>query len=223
MLENKMDTNGGFMNITTIKNLDSSFSHISWSAVFICAIAITAFSILFNILNMALGLSLENASDATGKLIVSSAIWVTVCAILTMFISGWATGYALPPNLRNMHFAGVVHGFLGWSLALLFTFFLSTLMAGQLFIGSSIYLAQNTYPQNILTYSTDKHDINVVPAVKDKNEAMENEDNVSNQKLTNTVTSIASYLVFAILTAGLVATCLGAYYGAKREPKFRSL
>ncbi|MGE3318793.1 MAG: hypothetical protein AB7I18_05805 [Candidatus Berkiella sp.] len=103
--------------------------YLCWRAIFAGAIFAVGISFLFNLLTVGLGLSLYTESP-DGKLAFTFAgvSWMMVGSYVILFFAGWITG-RLVPDQHSFHLAnGMAHGFIAWSLYLIVSVILLSLM-----------------------------------------------------------------------------------------------
>jgi len=103
---------------------------LCWKAIFAGAIFAVGISFLFNLLTVGLGLSLYTESP-DGKLAFTFAgvAWIMIGSYITLFVAGWVAG-RLVSDQHSFHLAnGMFHGFMAWSIYLIISVVLISLMA----------------------------------------------------------------------------------------------
>jgi ABC-type multidrug transport system fused ATPase/permease subunit len=105
---------------------DKGFSvmRISWSAVISGALVAIGLSFLLNIFTISIGLTAyTNSPDGNKVLVIGGYIGIVLCAMVSMFISGWVSGFLghYKFNLRecfNIKIS-ILHGFSSWCISLI--------------------------------------------------------------------------------------------------------
>lgn len=107
----------------------SSFSAVSWAAVFAGAVAAAALSLILLILGTGLGLSAVSpwapSGISAGTFGVSAIAWITLTQLLASGMGGYLAGRLrskwVSVHNDEVYFRDTVHGFLAWAVASLVT------------------------------------------------------------------------------------------------------
>ena len=125
---------------SSIDNLESSESAVSWSAIVAGGVAAAALSLILLILGTGLGFSSvspwarEGISAST--LGITAIVWVTVTQILASGMGGYIAGRMRTQwtgvHTDEVYFRDTAHGFLAWAVASLATAALLTSVIGSI-------------------------------------------------------------------------------------------
>ncbi len=176
---------------------------ISWNAVLVGAIVALGLTFLFNLLTLAVGLSLFT-KDPTGQMILtfSSFAWILIGGYFVLFVSGWLGGRVVNHHTCSLHKAnGCLHGFLIWTVFLIISLFGLSFMASD---AASILLkttAITTPAETDLSLSNE-------PATMTNTTSSKEAKSVRKKGL-------ATFATFFIFTVGAVGCCAGAHYGVR--------
>lgn len=112
--------------LTTVRNRTK---HIYWKAVTIGVISAIGITFLFNFLTVAIGLILfKRDSEAQLALTFGTVAWMVVGSYMTLYIAGWIGGRQLHAEYSFNVANGLLHGFVIWSLYLIVSIVLLSLM-----------------------------------------------------------------------------------------------
>lgn len=197
-------------------NCQPSDKAISWNAVLGGAFVALGLTFLFNLLTIAIGLSLFTQNTA-GKMILtySGFAWILLGIFFILFISGWVAGRIVSYK-HSLHCAnGVLHGFLCWTVYLIISLFVLSHMASD----SAAVLIKST-----LVYA----DTNTTEV--EASNAVDPEDSTTSTQIAkNTQTTqnihkrgLATFATFFIFLLGAVGSCVGACYGISACKKCHS-
>ena len=195
---------------------------ISWGAIFGGAFVALGLTFLFNLLTVALGMSLFT-QDSAGKLILGIAgfAWILIGIYIILFIAGWVAGTSLghKSSLRDSN--GWVHGFLAWTIYLIITLFVLSYIANE----STAVLIRTTVvePEQAAqapAAATDEEDGTV--SKHHTEHAAIAIDKAHHADITNIVHrgGAATFVTFFIFLIGAVGSCVGGTFGIKRCRKW---
>jgi len=181
---------------TPMGTMDKSTHHIKylhWKAVFAGAVMAMGMTFLFNLLTLALGLSLY-APDHTEKMALTfaSVAWFVVGSYIVLFIPGWVAG-RLVGHDHSFHLAnGFLHGFVTWSLYL---------MISWLFLSAMKDATSTSILQSLFSAMQANHTASNMP--------------------TNEVHNIGytGLVIFSAFFIGAMGCCIGASCGIKESKK----
>lgn len=185
--------------------------YISWSAISGGALVALGLTFLFNLLTVAMGLSLFT-QNPSGKMILTFAgfAWILIGIYIILFLSGWVTG-RIVHHKHSLHGAnGCLHGFLVWTAFLIISLFVLSHMASD---SAAVLLRTTTINAQI---------DNEVTAAS----ATESTDGSSNVKMKNTQETknihkrgLETFATFFIFLIGAIGCCAGACYGIREGRK----
>ncbi len=205
------------MNMTNSDAVETNKNkgEISWSAILAGAIIAITLSILLNIFNLSFGLAAAQV-DQSGmtQLAVSSIIWLSICAFVSMYIAGWFTGRILLLDAPAYKNTGIHHALIAWSLALIITFMLSANMVGQLYIGSSIYMAQNSVAKELSQQSQSPGSF--TNQISENITSSQSPRTAKAAQTSHALGGIGFFVLF-ILLLGAFSAALGGYRGARMQ------
>lgn len=115
---------------------------LSWGAILTGALVALGLTFLFNLLTIALGLSLytQNA-DGAKILTFAGYAWVLIGGYIILFISGWVAGRLVHHHCILHWCNGMLHGFVTWTVYLI----LSMLVLSYMATPSSVTLLRTTF------------------------------------------------------------------------------
>lgn len=115
---------------------------MSWGAILTGALVALGLTFLFNLLTIAVGLSLftQNA-DGAKALTFAGYAWVLIGGYIILFISGWVAGRLIHHHCRLHWCNGVLHGFVTWTFYLI----LSMLVLAHMATPASVSLLRTTF------------------------------------------------------------------------------
>lgn len=115
---------------------------MSWGAILTGALVALGLTFLFNLLTIAIGLSLftQNA-DGAKVLTFAGYAWVLIGGYIILFIAGWIAGRLVHHHCRLHWCNGVLHGFVTWTLYLI----LSMLVLAHMATPASVALLRTTF------------------------------------------------------------------------------
>lgn len=182
--------------------------YISWSALSAGAIAGVGLNFLMNLLALGLGLAIFSVSSS-GETLFS--MWgfgcFIICALCSMFITGWVAGKLTPRVLKSRAW-GLLYGFLSWSLLLIFTIILITN-----FIQYTAF--HSNFTSNLVEIKL-KHSSAMLTGTKAH--ALSNSPlsfNIETHKKVITLNALLTFLLFFI---GAISSSLGGLIGYSKKP-----
>lgn len=181
--------------------------YVSWNAILFGSLVAIGLTFLFNLLTVALGLSLFSPSQS-GKMALTFAgfAWILIGGYIILFLAGWVTG-RIVSHKHSLHAAnGILHGFLAWTIYLIISMFVLSHMASE----SAATLLRNTVIQSNVTHDTD---LNATESTK-RNVNAENDANEPSPHQVHKA-GIATFATFFIFLIGAIGCCAGACYGIK--------
>lgn len=181
---------------------------ISWPAIFSGVLAGFALNFLFNLVILALGISIFNL-DAQGSSIFSyiGIICYLVSSFITMYIVGWVAGRLTPPLLKRWW--GALIGFIAWSLLLIVTIVLLTNVIQFVSFHSTFTSHPNMVAIRIANDS---------PFMTETKELSPNQSplGINIEKVQKTITLNAT-VTFALFLIGALSSCVGGWVGYGRS------
>jgi hypothetical protein len=178
---------------------------ISWTAVITGALVCLGLTFLFNLFNIAIGVTVLTMTIDGPTLMIGGFLALLLSTIVAMFTGGYVAGF-LGRTYCAKRNTGVIYGFATWTLALILTAFIST------HVGRFVYTYSHfvTDPTTIVI-TTD----NATPAVSTKT----NDKNVQpteviiNVDKTKTSIGMGAFILFLLFAIGALFTCLGGACG----------
>lgn len=183
---------------------------MSWSAIFAGALVGIGLSFLFNLLSVAIGLSvISTTNQGIATVAIGGLLGLLIGTIIAAFLGGFTAGSLGRPycGMRNR---GTLYGFLAWCIALILTAILTTNI-GRYVASYSSFVAN---PATIVVVEKPAmmRDVSNKEAVK---EVKENKP--ANATMTesgqNAVTGMAigSWLVFMLFFVGALFSAFGGH------------
>ncbi|MCS5711288.1 hypothetical protein [Candidatus Berkiella aquae] len=178
--------------LTTVKERTK---HIYWKAVTVGTISAVGITFLFNFLTIAVGLILfKRGQEEMLALTFGTVAWMVVGSYMTLYVAGWIGGRQLHGEYSFNVANGLLHGFVIWSLYLIVSIVLLSLMP-------------DAVVSTILTLLFIH-----LPA------ATEAGQHVSTSTVNNA--GYAALVTFFIFFMGMVGCCIGAACGIKESKKY---
>ncbi len=172
---------------------------LSWGAVLTGALVALGLTFLFNLLTIALGLSLytQNA-DGAKMLTFAGYAWVLIGGYIILFLSGWVAGRLVHHHCILHWCNGILHGFVTWTVYLI----LSMLVLSYMATPASVSLLRTTF----MTI-TDK---TTTPTPNTQNDS-------SSTPQTVHKAGHAAFGSFFIFFVGALGCAAGAAYGVRER------
>jgi hypothetical protein len=177
--------------------------YISWNAILGGSLVAIGLTFLFNLLTIALGLSLFT-HNPSGQMILTFAgfAWILIGVYIILFLAGWVTG-RIVNHKHSLHGSnGFLHGFLTWTAYLIISLFVLSHVASD----SAAVLLRTTAVQsqanNELSLST----------VTENNERAQETKNVNKK-------GFETFATFFIFLVGAIGCTVGACYGIREGRK----
>ncbi len=186
---------------------------ISWNAILIGALVALGLTFLFNLLTVAIGLTLFT-KDPSGQMILTFAgfAWILIGGYVILFLAGWAAG-RIVSHRHSLHGAnGALHGFLAWTAYLLISLFALSHMAADSAAVLLRTVAVNTQTQNEITLSSPNVSNNDVANTRAESRAESREEVKKINK-----SGLATFATFFIFLVGAIGCCVGASYGIRES------
>lgn len=177
---------------------------LSWGAILTGALVALGLTFLFNLLTIALGLSLYTQNADGAKLLTFAGYaWVLIGGYIILFISGWVAGRLVHHHCTLHWCNGVLHGFVTWTVYLI----LSMLVLSYMATPASVSLLRTTFMSiTDETTTTDK------PTVKS-----DSSSNSSSSSQTVHKAGHAAFGSFFIFLVGAIGCAAGAAYGVRER------
>lgn len=181
-------------NILPLTSVKERTKHIYWKAVTVGVISAVGITFLFNFLTIAVGLILFNrGQDSMMALTFGTVAWMVVGSYMIMYVAGWIGGRQLYTDYSFNVANGLLHGFVIWSLYLIVSIVLLSLMpeavTAAILKSLFIHLPGKTETAQAVTTS-----------------------NVHN-------VGYAALVTFFIFLMGMIGCCIGAACGIKESKK----
>lgn len=197
---------------------------ISWNAIFGGAFVALGLTFLFNLLTVALGMSLFS-QDSAGKLIlgVVGFIWVLVGIYIILFIAGWVAGSSLGRKSCLRSSNGWIHGFLAWTIYLIITLFVLSYIANEstaVLIQSAVVDTNSAGHEKAATDPEDANAAQAAQAAPAPAEQSADKAHEAQQAKMIHKGGIATFVTFFIFLIGAIGSCVGGMFGIKRCRKW---
>jgi hypothetical protein len=182
-----------------------SMACLSWTAIIFGSLVAISLSFLFNIFSLSIGLTAFPVTpEGKTQFAAWGYAWLIIISIVTMFVSGWVSGYLARPYCYK-RCMGELHGFGAWALALVATMFLASQVG--LFMNQKTYMIdRNLSPLQITNQITN----NVNQATK-----LSKQPTAAETEKAATALGIASFATFFILFIGALSASFGGRVGIK--------
>ena len=177
---------------------------LSWSAIIFGSLVAISLSALFNLFSLSIGLS---AFPVTPEGKEQFAAWgfagLVLIAIVTMFVSGWVTGY-LARSYCFKRKMGELYGFGAWALA----FVVTVMLASQVgtFLNQKGYMIDRNFTSFQLSHQ-------LANEVNQAASSASQETTTPEAKEAATTLGIASFATFFILFIGALSASFGGRLG----------
>jgi hypothetical protein len=173
---------------------------LSWGAVLTGALVALGLTFLFNLLTIALGLSLYTQStDGAKVLTFAGYAWVLIGGYIILFISGWIAGRLVHHHCILHWCNGILHGFVTWTVYLILSMMVLSYMATP----ASVSLLRTTFM-----------------SITDESTTSINPDRQSDSKSTPQTVHKAGHVAFGsffIFLVGALGCAAGAAYGVRER------
>lgn len=169
----------------------------SWTAIFVGALTGLGLTFLFNLLSLAIGISLfTQQTNDTFAFSITGIIGFFLVAFISMFVTGWIAGkLTLLSSMRKVW--GCLYGFTAWCLTFIMTVIL--LMNTLQFI----QFHSNFTSKNLTTIKIS----NQLPTMT--------QSQGSNAETEKKIIGLNAYVTFIFFLVGASSSTLGGYVGFK--------
>ena len=184
----------------------SDSKSIPWGAILIGTVVAIGLSFLFNLFCTSIGLSVIPTSKEGGTaLAIGGLIGLLISIIVTMFLAGMTTGY-LARSFCLTSKAGILYGFITWSLALILTVILSMQMI-QFITSYTDYIYGRSPAANAVNNATSL-------SMNHMNNLSDSSPNTTEdaKKMSNNV-KYGAFIIFILFLSGALSSCIGGYFG----------
>lgn len=173
------------------------YNRISWSAIVIGALVGVGLGFLLNLYSLSIGLSIITTDTNEASIAIGGFIGLVIGSIAAMLVAGYTAGYLgrLYSPRQNL---GILYGFATWTVALI----LAALIAGP--VANYITNYSNLTPM-VAAESQQ--------TIDEQTETGVTESNQTQEQLTPTTLTWASFLAFLLFFIGALSCCVGAYWG----------
>lgn len=201
-------------------------NYLSWSAVFAGALILIGLSFLFNLFNVAVGLSLVSTTSEGTTMAVGGLIAILITTIIATFAGGYTAGSLGRFPDSHACCVGMLYGFLAWCVALI----LSAILAGSMayYIASFSSLLSQTSNSPMVAVMGDrltnirKDDTKEMgSAYRERKESTLGSDGFARIQPESAARGMTygSMVLFIIFLIGALSSTIGGYFSVRYSDK----